>query len=72
MAQLDYRVCPGRQFALRTLFLNIACTLAVFDISAPVGEKLEAKYKEGFVRWVVVSDPYIVTHALFGNGLMFF
>ena len=37
-------------FALRTLFLNISCTLAVFDISAPAGEKLEAKYKEAVDR----------------------
>jgi len=38
------------------LFLNIACTLAVFDIAAPVDEKLEVKYHESFVRWVMVSD----------------
>ena len=54
MMILDRRICPGRHFALRTLFLNIACTLAVFDISPPVDEKLEVKYFEGFVRWVVV------------------
>ena len=53
---LDRRTCPGRHFALRTLFLNIACTLAVFEISAPVGEKLEAKYHEGFIRYVLVPD----------------
>jgi len=44
------RICPGRQFALQTLFLNIACTLAIFDILAPTGEKLEGNYSEGFVR----------------------
>ena len=54
---LDRRTCPGRYFALRTLFLNIACTLAVFDISVPVGEKLEAKYHEGVVRYVLIPGP---------------
>jgi len=28
-----YRVCPGKHFAIRVLFLAIAHTLAVFDIS---------------------------------------
>lgn len=46
----SHRICPGKLFALRALFLNIACTLAVFDISAPIGEKLEGKYDEGLVR----------------------
>ena len=46
----DHRICPGRHLALRTLFLNISCTLSVFDISAPTGEKLEARYEEGAVR----------------------
>ena len=47
----DHRICPGRHFALRALFLNISCTLAVFDISAPTDEKPEAKYIEaGSVR----------------------
>ena len=46
------RICPGRWFALRVLFLNIACTLAVFDIEAPVGEKLEPKFHESHVRYV--------------------
>ena len=44
------RICPGRWFALRTLFLNIACTLAVFDIEVPPGEKLEPKFHESHVR----------------------
>ncbi|KAF9645995.1 cytochrome P450 [Thelephora ganbajun] len=32
------RICPGRHFSLRTLYLNIACVLSVFDIEAPLGE----------------------------------
>lgn len=45
------RICPGRYFAMRTLFLNIACILAFFDIEAPAGESLEANFHEdGIVR----------------------
>ena len=44
------RICPGQYLALRAFFLNIACTLAVFNISAPIDEKLEAKYDESLVR----------------------
>jgi len=59
------RVCPGKHFALRTLFLNIACTLAVFDIAAPADEKLEPKYHENFIRWVImVPDSSLATPAL--------
>jgi len=47
------RICPGRWFALRTVFLNIACTLAVFDIEAPAGEKLEPKFHESPIRFVM-------------------
>jgi len=50
---LTNRICPGKWFALRTLFLNIACTLAVFDIEAPAGEKLEPKFHESPVRFVM-------------------
>jgi len=47
---LDHRICPGRHFALRTLFLDIACTLSAFDILPPVDEKLEVKYSENLIR----------------------
>ena len=50
MVSLD-RICPGKYFALRTLFLNVACTLAVFNIEPPTGEKVEAKfYDDGATR----------------------
>ena len=55
------QVCPGRHFALRTLFLNISYTLSVFDISAPTSEKLEAKFEESTIRYVLISDPYLAT-----------
>ena len=32
------RICPGRHFALRVVFLTIARTLAVFDISKCLDE----------------------------------
>ena len=57
----DCRICPGRHFALRTFFLNISYTLAVFHISAPTGEKLEAKFEESTIRYVLISDPYLAT-----------
>jgi cytochrome P450 len=54
-----YRICPGRHFAVRTLFLDIARVLALFDIEAPVGEDLEAKFlEEGFSRYVYLSPGF--------------
>ena len=47
------RICPGRWFALRTLFLNVARTLTIFDIEAPAGEKPEPKFHESHIRCVV-------------------
>ena len=67
------RTCPGRHFAIRTLFLNIAYTLAVFDITPPVGEQLEAKYQESFIRSVMVSSSRFIgrSRVHFGNWLMY-
>jgi len=47
------KICPGRSFALQTLFLSIACTLAVLDIEAPAGEKLEPEFRGSAVRFAV-------------------
>jgi hypothetical protein len=33
-----HRICPGRHFALRVLFLTVARTLATFDISKCLDE----------------------------------
>ena len=49
------RICPGRWLALRSLFLNISSTLSVFNIEAPVGEKLEPKFHETHIRYVMRS-----------------
>jgi len=40
------RICPGRFFAMRIMFLNVACILTLFDIEAPTNEKLEANFNE--------------------------
>lgn len=40
------RICPGRYFAMRTIFLNVATILTVFDIRVPLDEKLEPRYDE--------------------------
>lgn len=34
---------------MRTVFLQIACILTVFDIEAPVDEKLEAEFNQEHV-----------------------
>lgn len=32
------RICPGRYFALESIFVTIACTLHVFDITPPLDD----------------------------------
>ena len=51
------RICPGRFFALRTIFLNVACTLTLFDIGAPINEKLEANFTEELISRYVTIPP---------------
>lgn len=48
------RICPGKYFALRFLFLNISRTLAAFDIEPPAGQKIEAEFYEAAIRCVMV------------------
>ena len=38
------RICPGRDFADISLYLNIAMSLSVFDITKPPGSNLEARF----------------------------
>jgi cytochrome P450 len=49
------RICPGRHFANRTLFLRIATVLATFNIEPGVNERgevaSEVKMNEGSVRY---------------------
>lgn len=40
------RICSGKHFAMRTLFINITCILSLLDIEAPIDEKLEARFFE--------------------------
>ena len=44
---------------MRTLFLNVACILTLFDIGAPVNEKLEASYNEEHLLRYVMISPYL-------------
>lgn len=50
------RICPGRFFAMRALFLNMACILALFDIEVPVGEKLKVRFNEEHI--LRKPDPF--------------
>jgi len=50
------RICPGRHFALRVLFLTVASTLATFDISKCLDENgnnivPDGKYTSGLVSY---------------------
>ena len=41
---------------MRVIFLNVACTLTLFDIGAPINEKLEANFdEERIIRYVTIS-----------------
>jgi len=51
------RVCPGRQFALRTLCLNIACILSVFDIAAPLGKDGQPQLPPGDFEETATRRP---------------
>ena len=50
------RICPGRHFASRTVFLRIVTVLATFDIEPGLNDKggveTEIKFHEGVVRYV--------------------
>jgi hypothetical protein len=48
------RICPGKHFALRTLFLDISCTLAAFDIESPAGQPIKVEFHEAAIRCVMV------------------
>ena len=40
------------------MFLNMSCTLAVFDIEPPAGQTIEVKYHEASVRCVMIPIFY--------------
>ena len=41
---------------MRVIFLNVACTLTLFDIGAPINERLEANFdEERIIRYVTIS-----------------
>jgi len=51
------RICPGRHFALRTLCLNIACILSVFDIGASLGEDGKPQFPPGDFEETATRRP---------------
>ena len=51
------RNCPGRHFALRSLYLLVACVLSVFDVKPVLDEDgnlqvPEAEFNSSMVRYV--------------------
>ena len=55
---LSCRICPGRFFALDTIFIAIASALHVFDVSPPLGDdgaplRLEYENTDGILSCVV-------------------
>ena len=51
------RICPGRFFAIKVVFISIARVLATFDILPPVDEKgeprlLQAEFTKDLVSYV--------------------
>jgi len=51
------RICPGRHFALRTIFLTVARTLAIFDISKCLDEDGNPIVPEGKYTKGLISHP---------------
>jgi len=50
-----FRICPGRHFALRVLFLTVAQTLTTFDISKCLDENGNQITPEGGSTVGVIS-----------------
>ena len=51
------RICPGRHFALQTMYLVVSCVLSVFDIAPPLNDDgspqvLKAEFNGVFIRQV--------------------
>lgn len=70
------RICPGRYFAMDTLWLSMASILSVYTIGKPVDESggkvdIALKYKAGLNRFIARfafflcadESPYIVTYS---------
>ncbi|TBU45501.1 cytochrome P450 [Dichomitus squalens] len=50
------RICPGRYFAEFALFINVACAIHVFNITAPLGEDdlpiaVKQGHTDGFISY---------------------
>lgn len=59
--ELNFRRCPGINVAHSSVWLSIALTLAVYDITPAIGPDGKPKmprllYSNGTIRYVVRSD----------------
>ena len=53
------RICPGRRFTLRTVYLIVSCVLSAFDIEPTLDEDgnpqiPKAEFRSGFFRCVLL------------------
>ena len=54
------RICPGKYFALRTVYLTVTCILSVFDIGPVLDEDgnprvPEIEFGDAFIRYVFLQ-----------------
>ena len=57
----DFRICPGRYFAMASLFINVASVLHMFDITPALdadGRPAKIKHSQtpGFISYVPFSS----------------
>ncbi|OBZ67581.1 O-methylsterigmatocystin oxidoreductase [Grifola frondosa] len=69
------RICPGRNFAESSLFINIATVLHVFDIIPAVGANgetipVEARMTSGFLSYPVEFTYSIAPRSVAAEGLI--
>jgi hypothetical protein len=60
------RICPGRHFALRTVYIIVACVLSVFDIEPALDEDGKPQlpipeFDTSIVRYVFATGAHVVT-----------
>ena len=57
-------MCPGRSFALRTVYLVVACVLSLFDIKPALDEDGKPQVPEaefdGLIIRYVLGHPFIM------------
>jgi len=63
------RICPGKQFSLRTVYLFVASVLSVFDIGPALDEDgnpqmPKAEFHGGLVRYGFLGSSVLVVAML--------